>query len=405
MSTTVIYRPDLEDAPAESALVDGSTASSQLAPADAAIADPHGAAADARARRSDAPANPARVATSGGSGGEDRNGESGERRHPAHLALADPHGANIDGPPSLERVKALVLDSLSSPHSRRAYDLALSRFLAWVPRGEPFSKTLVQRYGRVLAESGLSAATVNLRLTAVRRLAAEAADNGLLAPDLAAGIARVKGEKASGVRTGTWLTKDQAEQLLNSPDPSAVKGLRDRALLAVLVGAGLRRDEVSRLDCANVQQRDGRWAFVDIRGKGNKTRTVPVAGWVKVAIDAWLTRAGIVEGAVFRSFPVRDRTRFQLRFTPPEGLNKPLQGQNILDVVAEGGRRIGIPNLAPHDLRRTFAKLAHKGDAPLEQIQLSLGHASIQTTERYLGVKQSLSDAPCDRLGLEGPKP
>jgi integrase len=59
--------------------------------------------------------------------------------------------------------------------------------------------------------------------------------------------------------------------------------------------------------------------------------------------------------------------------------------------------------LAPHDLRRTFAKLAHKGDAPLEQIQLSLGHASIQTTERYLGVKQSLSDAPCDHLGLEGP--
>jgi integrase len=59
-----------------------------------------------------------------------------------------------------------------------------------------------------------------------------------------------------------------------------------------------------------------------------------------------------------------------------------------------------MSKLAPHDLRRTFAKLAHKGRAPLEQIQLSLGHASIQTTERYLGVRQDLQDAPCDYLGI-----
>ena len=66
------------------------------------------------------------------------------------------------------------------------------------------------------------------------------------------------------------------------------------------------------------------------------------------------------------------------------------------------GESIGVPDLAPHDLRRTVAKLAHKGRAALEQIQLSLGHASVQTTERYLGVRQDLTDAPCDRLGLRG---
>jgi integrase len=233
---------------------------------------------------------------------------------------------------------------------------------------------------------------VNVHLSAIRRLAAEAADNGLLAPELAAGIARVKGEKTAGVRTGTWLTREQAEQLLNFPDASTLKGVRDRAILALLIGAGLRRDELSRLDCTNVQQRDGRWVLVDIRGKGNKIRTVPVAGWVKVALDAWLARSGIVEGGVVRSLSVKGELQ-----------NRSLLGQNILDVVAEAGRRIGIPKLAPHDLRRTFAKLAHNGAAPLEQIQLSLGHASIQTTERYLGVKQSLSDAPCDHLGLKGP--
>lgn len=58
--------------------------------------------------------------------------------------------------------------------------------------------------------------------------------------------------------------------------------------------------------------------------------------------------------------------------------------------------------IAPHDLRRTFAKLAHQGRAALEQIQISLGHASIQTTERYLGVEQDLLDAPCDHLGIRG---
>jgi integrase len=71
-----------------------------------------------------------------------------------------------------------------------------------------------------------------------------------------------------------------------------------------------------------------------------------------------------------------------------------------MDAVIRYGAEIGSDRLAPHDLRRTFAKLAHTGHAALEQIQLSLGHASIQTTERYLGVSQDLVDAPCDRLGI-----
>jgi integrase len=72
----------------------------------------------------------------------------------------------------------------------------------------------------------------------------------------------------------------------------------------------------------------------------------------------------------------------------------------VRNVVVEyaGGR--GLKGIAPHDLKRTFAKLAHKGGTGLEQIQLSLGHASIQTTERYLGVEQDLIVVPCDHLGL-----
>lgn len=73
--------------------------------------------------------------------------------------------------------------------------------------------------------------------------------------------------------------------------------------------------------------------------------------------------------------------------------------QSVLNIVKGYGIDLGL-DLRPHDLRRTFAKLAHTGHAALEQIQLSLGHASILTTERYLGVRQNLTDAACDHLGV-----
>src|SRR3954447_24636107 len=107
------------------------------------------------------------------------------------------------------------------------------------------------------------------RLTAVRRLAAEAADNGLLAPALAASIGRVKGAKQQGTRTGNWLTVDQAERLINAPNGATLIGQRDRALLATLIGCGLRRSETSAMTFEHIQQRDGRWAIVDLHGKGN----------------------------------------------------------------------------------------------------------------------------------------
>ncbi len=99
--------------------------------------------------------------------------------------------------------------------------------------------------------------------------------------------------------------------------------------------------------------------------------------------------AGIAAGRVFRSVRKGDQG----------AVGVGLSTQAIADVVADYARPLGIA-VAPHDCRRTFAKLALKGGARLEQIQLSLGHASIRTTERYLGVEQDLTDAPCDRLGL-----
>lgn len=291
----------------------------------------------------------------------------------------------------IQPILDLVLNGLDSEHSRRAYGKALTDFLAWYQaEGKPgLSKAMVQRYKAVLAESGLAPSSVNLRLSAVRKLAQEAADNGLIDQTLSNGIANVKGVKTQGVRAGNWLTLAQAQELLNNPDVTTLKGLRDKAILAVMVGAGLRRSEVAALSFEHIQQREGRWVIVDLIGKGNRVRTVPIPSWTKAALDAWTEAAGIDSGYVFRSVHKGG------------GLNgQAMTAQAVQDVVKFYAGLLRY-DLAAHDLRRTFAKLAHKGGAGLEQIQLSLGHASLRTTERYLGVEQNLTDAPCDHLGLK----
>jgi site-specific recombinase XerD len=137
-------------------------------------------------------------------------------------------------------------------------------------------------------------------LAAVRRLAYEAADTGLLSPELAAGIRRVKGAKKVGVRLGNWLTAEQAKAILNARDSEKVRGKRDRAMLAVLLGCGLRRSELVRLNVDHFQQREDHWAIVDLIGKGGHIRTVPVPDWVKASVNIWTTMAHICTGRIFR---------------------------------------------------------------------------------------------------------
>ena len=134
--------------------------------------------------------------------------------------------------PDLDQAKSAVLNSLSSIDAQRGYRHAIEEFIEWYC-SEPrlsFSKTVVLRYRIHLESRHLAPGTVNLRLGAVRRLAYEASDCGLLSPDLAAGIRRVKGVKKIGVRLGNWLTPEQSQRLWNAPDSQLLKGKRDRAL-------------------------------------------------------------------------------------------------------------------------------------------------------------------------------
>lgn len=301
----------------------------------------------------------------------------------------------LDAAGDLRRAAALVLDAVGSDNTRRAYRRALlggrgvPGFLPWlIDRGEAMSKAVVNAYRRELEAAGLAASSINQALAAVRKLAAEAADAGLLADAVASAVKAAPGVKARGVRSGNWLSLADAQRLIEAPDPATLGGMRDRVLLALMIGCGLRRDEAARVTLAQIQQRDGRWAIVDLRGKGGRVRTAPMPAWCKAAIDRWTAAAGIAGGVVLR--PVSKGGKVG---------DGPMTPQAVYLRVQRYADRLGLA-LAPHDARRTFAQLARKGGAPIEQIQLSLGHASIATTERYLGGALDLTNAACDALGL-----
>ena len=162
--------------------------------------------------------------------------------------------------PDLDHSKNSVLQSLGSAASKRTYGAAIEDFITWYC-SEPrlaFGRTVVLRYRFELESRRLAPATINLRLAAVRRLAYEASDNGLLNPDLAAGIRRVKGPKRLGMRIGNWLTAGQGRKLLEVPGAGSIRDKRDHAMLSLLLGCGLRRTELTGLTVDHLQERDER---------------------------------------------------------------------------------------------------------------------------------------------------
>src|SRR5436309_6396849 len=180
--------------------------------------------------------------------------------------------------PDLEQSKSAVVNSLTSPSSQRSYDHAIREFIDWYC-SEPrlaFNKTVVTRYRISLEQRHYAPSTINLRLAAVRRLAYEAADCGLLSPDLAAGIRRVKGVRRLGVKIGNWLTAEEGRRLLSGAGNATLRERRNYAMLAVLAGCGLRRAEAAALKVEDLQLREGHWVLADLNGKGGHVRTVPV---------------------------------------------------------------------------------------------------------------------------------
>jgi integrase len=291
-----------------------------------------------------------------------------------------------------QHLRKIVVDSVNSPHSKYAYGRALDDFFAWwlaLSLAAPMTKALLLSYKAFLASQKYAPASINLRLTALRKLVEEMADAQLIPLASAMHARRVKSVELKGVRVGNWLTAEQVRAILAAPD-SSLRGKRDKAVLGTLIGCGLRRSELAALTYRHLAMREGRWVVLDIVGKGQRVRTVPIPPWAKDLIDVWTAVS-------LHAFP---ECPYVFRVVDKRGCvaGRPILEQTIVELVRRYGNRIGVPKLAPHDLRRTCAKLCKAGGGDLDQIQMLLGHASIQTTERYLGNRQNLKQAANDLI-------
>jgi len=241
---------------------------------------------------------------------------------------------------SCDAIVAIVLDRVSSVRTKRACQRALQHFLTWysTTRQLSLTKATAQRYAAVLAGQYLSATNINQRLSAICRLVTEAKDNGAMPEQIANGIQNVKGIRLERATTGNWLDKEQAQKLISAPDTEVPKGLRDRAILAVLIGCGLRREEAARLTLDHTRRLDGRWAIVDLMGKRSKTRSVPVPSWAKAAIDEWTIAADIKASHVFGAINRGDKLA-----------GDSISAQAIRDIVVSHAEQSGLGEIAPHD--------------------------------------------------------
>lgn len=196
--------------------------------------------------------------------------------------------------------------------------------------------------------------------------------------------------RSKGYKVLTWLSQVQVKQLIDTCDDSLI-GQRDRMVLAILAGAGLRREELAGLHWEQIKSQpagDKVRTVLEIKGKGSKNRVVPVSDELVTILDNWSETNG-KSGYIARSIKGKK-------------LGDHLSAVGIFKIVRKHGITIGQPRLAPHDLRRTYAQLGYAAGVPITQISRLLGHSSIVTTQRYLNLDLDLSVTASDFIPLGG---
>lgn len=265
---------------------------------------------------------------------------------------------------SAQSLADIAVAALHSPQTRRAYASALRRYLS---SGRLLTREGVLAHLNYLRAAGGRSSTLNIALAAIKKLACEAAMRELISDLELNGILRIESEPVKGVRTGNWLDIEAVKTLLRAAGETA-HAARNQAIVACMVGCGLRRSEVAGLVWDQWVKREGRWMWRDIRGKGGRVRSVPAPGWVADYVEDYA--ATIVH-------------------SPDCGVFG-LSAQAAFHMISSASERAGLGAIRPHDLRRTYARLSREGGSPLEQVQQTLGHASILTTQRYLGSQLEL---------------
>lgn len=295
--------------------------------------------------------------------------------------------------PSLESELINIVICSASPATGRAYKPHIAKYLI---AGRPLERIHVENYLHSIDSHSIS--TRAQALAALKRLASVAHAHGQLSEQENWSIAQVSLDSKQTHRLGRWLSKDQIQKLYSLPDRSTVIGTRDAAIFALLLGCGLRREEACRVTIGSYQERDGRMCLVDLWGKGSKQRTIPVPRRAVSDLDTWcLLLAG--GGLAIESSPILRRTPKGLHVA--RDLSKPLDPNGLWFIIKSYAKVLGV-DFSPHDLRRSMARAMRKAGAPLEQVQIILGHASLRTTERYLGLCLELEQgkAATDLLDL-----
>ncbi|HUV90775.1 MAG TPA: tyrosine-type recombinase/integrase [Anaerolineae bacterium] len=275
--------------------------------------------------------------------------------------------------------------------TKRKYAAALVAFLGM--GGDLLDAGALAVYADTLSESGKSQLKAAVRLYSnamLDRLKARAdpdnvdfvraAEYRTEALQNAIAVKTPKGDKAH-----TWLTALEVKQLLDTCGDD-LQGQRDRLALGVLVAAGLRRAEAVNLVFADVilQPVRGKMRTVlQVAGKGSKDRVVPIRDSLANAIDAWAA-ATRGSGRILRSVDQGGH------------LGDGLSAVGLFHLVQGHGQQVGKPDLAPHDLRRTYAQLGYEAGVPVTQISRLLGHANIATTQRYLNLALDLTTTVSD---------
>lgn len=189
-----------------------------------------------------------------------------------------------------------------------------------------------------------------------------------------------------GQKSHTWLSQREVKRLLSQPDTQKPIGRRDKIALGLCVAAGLRREEAVAVQFTDIECLPMKQTFrtiINVKGKGAKDRSVPILESLAKDIEAWGSEVGN-DGLVLRSLGRGNR------------LGDSLTAVSLFRLVTKYGKRIGKPELAPHDLRRTYAQLGYEAGVPITQISTLLGHSSIDTTMRYLNLELDLQTTVSD---------
>ena len=289
-----------------------------------------------------------------------------------------------------------VVNKRQNANSRATYNSALKQFFAWYDEGEyeNLGVETMREYLLYLEKRGKTRSTVSTHISVLRQLFKDLRRMGVIDENTYSDLMEIRVKPQLGRRIKNWLKQEEVGKLIREMKNEKLKDIRDRAIIAAVIGTGLRRFEICNLKTGQFQEFEERYVFANIQGKGDRYRTVPIPEYTLKCLEEWLNASESMRETD------DENIFFSIKKNGMRG-NSGITPQGIRDLIVKHTEKILGKPVLPHDLRRTFAQLAYKNGADLRQVQIALGHSSIRTTEVYLGLDQDFTNAPGDYIQVE----